>query len=94
MRLWRALLACRSYVAVSYNDCPFIRQLYQDFYLLAFRRPNSLSQKQGSEYKELLITNYDPRPFLNRQLGLFDGQLDAWELEVVHVPKRSLKIMS
>ena len=94
VRLWRALLACRSYVAVSYNDCPFIRQLYRDFYLLAFRRPNSLSQKQGSEYKELLITNYDPRPFLNRQLGLFDGQLDAWELDVVHVPKRSLKIMS
>ena len=94
VRLWRALLACRSYVVVSYNDCPFIRELYRDFYILAFRRPNSLAKEQGAEYKELLITNYDPRPFLNRQLGLFDGQLDKWELDVVHVPGRPLKIVS
>lgn len=94
VRLWRVLRSCRSYVVVSYNDCPFIRELYRDFYILAFRRPNSLAKEQGAEYKELLITNYDPRPFLNRQLGLFDGQLDKWELDVVHVPRRPLKIVS
>lgn len=64
IRLWQKACACRGYVVLSYNDCPFIRQLYQDFYILAFKRGNPLAHKKGSEYGELIITNYDPRPLM------------------------------
>ena len=35
IRLWQKACSRRGYVVLSYNDCPFIRQLYRDFYLLA-----------------------------------------------------------
>ena len=60
--LHHILSQCKGYIVVSYNDCPFIRSLYGDFYILAFRRNNPLSQKPGATYGELIITNYDPRP--------------------------------
>lgn len=47
IRLWQKACACRGYVVLSYNDCPFIRQLYQDFYILAFKRGNPLAIKRG-----------------------------------------------
>ena len=93
VRLWQVLMECKGYVVLSYNDCPFIRKLYQDFYILALRRPNSLVQKPGAEYGELVITNYDPRPYLSKQLTLFDGQTGEWEMELVHIPKKPLKII-
>ena len=46
---------------VSYNYCPFIVELYKEFYIFYTTRPNSMSQKAGSEYEEIVITNYDPR---------------------------------
>ena len=45
---------------VSYNDCSFIRELYRDFYIFSFERQDSLSQKKGKKYGELIMTNYDP----------------------------------
>ena len=93
IRLWKALTGCVSYVVVSYNDCPFIRKLYQDFFILAFRRSNPLAQKQGAEYRELLITNYDPRPYLSRQLNLFETQTGDCGMELVHIPQSPLKIV-
>ena len=88
IRLWQTISACQGYVIVSYNDCPFVRQLYRDFYILAFRRANPLSQKKGSEYGELLITNYDPRPYLT-QLSLFDldTHIGEYDMELVNKPK-------
>ena len=74
VRLWQKACACRGYVVLSYNDCPFIRKLYRDFYILAFKRSNPLSHKKGAQYGELIITNYDPRPYLYKQLGLFDSE--------------------
>ena len=50
------LSQCKGYIVVSYNDCPFIRSLYGDFFILAFRRNNPLSQKVGATYGELIIT--------------------------------------
>lgn len=80
------LSACKGYVVLSYNDCSFIRKLYRDWYILSFQRGNPLSQKKGASFGELIITNYDPRPYMTRQLNLFDESLGEWELKLVHIP--------
>ena len=87
MRLWQIISGCHGYMVLSYNDCPFIRKLYQDYYILAFRRHNPLAQKKGAEFGELIITNYDPRPYMAKQLTLFDPQNSEWEMELVNIPK-------
>ena len=87
VRLWQVLTGRDSYVVLSYNDCPFIRKLYQDWYILSFQRSNPLSQKKGSSFGELIITNFDPRPYMTHQLNLFDEPLGEWELKLVHIPK-------
>ena len=61
IRLHDALAKCEGLVMVSYNYCPFICELYQDFYIFHTTRPNSMSQTAGSEYEEVVMTNYDPR---------------------------------
>ncbi len=74
-------LACKfkGYIMISYNDCPFIRKLYQDgFYIESVERLNNISQRHnpGSIYKELIITNYDPHERRNKQpkqLSLLTG---------------------
>lgn len=46
---------------LSYNDCEFIRNLYEGFYIEGFERLNSISQRYdpGNMFKELLICNYN-----------------------------------
>ena len=46
----------------SYNDCSYIRDLYAGYYLTEATRLNNMAQRyeKGSEYRELIITNYDP----------------------------------
>ena len=86
-RLHDALLTCQGFVMVSYNDCEFIRELYKEFYIFRTVRPNSMSQKAGSEYVEVVITNYDPRRF-PRQFSMFahpDGGSGA-KYELIHEP--------
>ena len=68
------LSQCRGYIVVSYNDCPFIRSLYGDFFILAFQRNNPLSQKPGATYGELIITNYDPAAVLDTLAMLKNAQ--------------------
>lgn len=91
VRLWQKVSACEGYVVISYNDCPFVRQLYRDYYILAFKRNNPLAQEKGSEYGELIITNYDPRPYMAPQLTLFENNAGGRELELVHIPKKLLR---
>ena len=91
VRLWQRVSACEGYVVISYNDCPFVRQLYQDYYILAFKRNNPLAQEKGAEYGELIITNYDPRPYMAPQLTLFENNAGGRELELVHIPKKLLR---
>lgn len=89
VRLWQKACACRGYVVLSYNDCPFIRKLYRDFYILAFKRSNSLAHKKGAKYGELIITNYDPRPYLHKQLGLFDSEpTQMGGLILINIPQK------
>ncbi|NBI65959.1 DNA adenine methylase [Pseudoflavonifractor sp. 60] len=94
IHLWKLLSACKGYVIVSYNDCPFIRQLYKDFYILAFQRPNPLSQKKGAKYDEVLITNYDPRPYI-AQMTLFDMDvhIGEYDMELVNIPKSKRRLL-
>ena len=80
------LSQCKGYIVVSYNDCPFIRSLYGDFFILAFRRNNPLSQKPGATYGELIITNYDPRPYIQPQFSMFPAEIENGDLVLVHEP--------
>ena len=62
---------------VSYNDCEYIRELYQDFRIEAVTRINNLAQRydNGSEFPEVLIANYDMeerRNSLPTQMNLFE----------------------
>lgn len=92
IRLWKKLSACRGYVVISYNDCPFIRQLYQDFYILAFERNNPLAQKKDAVYGELIITSFDPRPYMTSQFTLFaPDQESKQELRLVHIPEQEIR---
>ena len=45
-RFWQVVSSCEGYVVLSYNDCPFIRELYQDVYILVFRRNTPIAQKK------------------------------------------------
>lgn len=56
------------------------------WYISSFQRSNPLSQKKGSSFGELIITNYDPRPYMTSQMNLFDEPLGEWELKLVHIP--------
>ncbi len=62
---------------VSYNDCDYIRELYQDFQIESVSRLNNLAQRydNGCEFPEVLIANYDMEERKNSlpiQINLFD----------------------
>ncbi len=73
IRLHDTLAKCKGLVMVSYNYCDFICGLYRDFYIFHTTRPNSMSQTAGSEYEEVVMTNYDPR-------ALGSGQ--GWQMDL------------
>ena len=91
-RLHDVLLKCKGYVMVSYNCCPYILELYQEFYIFYTTRPNSMSQTADSEYEELIITNYDPQKLGSdgSQLTLFPAwsgmDEDGLRYELIHEP--------
>ena len=77
-RLRDALAGCKGKWMVSYNDCSFIRELYDGYPITAVSRLNNLAQSydSGCEYPEVVITNYDPgRQNRPEQLSLFS----LWE---------------
>ena len=91
-RLHDTLLNCQGYVMVSYNYCPYICELYHEFYIFRVVRPNSMSQTAGSEYEEVIITNYDPRKAcwqLSLESLLNCGSEARYEL--IHEPERPIK---
>lgn len=76
LRLQELICECKgSFVVLSYNDHPFIRELYQGFWQFSTSRPNPLRNNSGGgEYKELIITNYDPEEYAKpRQMTLFQS---------------------
>ena len=92
-RLHDVLIGSEGYFIVSYNYREYICDLYQDgCFIFRTSRPNSMSQKAGSEYEEIIITNYDPRKAcwqlsLENLLG---GDGDT-RYEMIHEPKCPLK---
>lgn len=79
-RLRDTLTVCKSKFLVSYNDCVFIRELYQGFHIEAVSRLNNLAQRydNGSKYAEVFISNYDTGERLRDkplQMNLFDPEL-------------------
>lgn len=61
-RLRNALAKSEGKWMVSYNDCAYIRKLYEGCWIKAVRRMNNLAQRYetGAVYPEVVITNYDP----------------------------------
>ena len=90
VRLHDALARCKGLVMVSYNYCPFICELYQDFFIFYTKRPNSMSQTAGSEYEEVVMTNYDPRVLGSDrgwQIDLFQRAEDGrGKYRLIHEP--------
>lgn len=78
IRLRDALIKIQGKFLVSYNDCPEIRKLYDlpNIRVEEISRMNNLAQRYegGSQYAELLISNYDTaeRKNMNRQMTFFD----------------------
>lgn len=81
MRLRDALKGCQGKWMVSYNDCVYIRELYEGYHIKAVSRLNNMAQRydHGCEYPELIITSYDPEEQKKKrpqQMSLFaEGML-------------------
>lgn len=62
VRLRDTLSRCLGKWMVSYNDCGYIRELYEAYHITAVTRINNLAQRYdgGCEFPEVIITNYDP----------------------------------
>ena len=85
LRLCSAIKRCRGFAMVSYNFCAEILDIYKDFYIFRTKRPNSMSQTAGSEYEEVIITNFDPL-LCTSQLSIFTRSSDMG-VELVHEPE-------
>lgn len=92
VRLRDTLAGIEGKFMVSYNDCEYIRELYQDFQIEAVTRINNLAQRydNGSEFPEVLIANYDMeerRKNLPMQMNLFE-MFDEQKTSVWHGSSR------
>lgn len=79
IRLRDALLRAEGKFLLSYNDCEFIRSLYDapGIRIDAYTRINNIKQRydNGAQFPEILIANYDMKERMNNipsQLNLFD----------------------
>lgn len=88
-RLRDVLADCKGKWMVSYNDCDFIRDLYEGYTITAVTRINNLAQRYdgGCEFPEVIITNYNPGEqarAVPRQLDLFslyeEEEEDGYEI--------------
>ena len=79
IRLRDALMNIKGKFLLSYNDCPYIRQLYSKpgIMIESTTRLSNIAQRYdaGKQYPELLISNYDTyeNGVFARQLTLFDN---------------------
>nr|WP_278276529.1 DNA adenine methylase [Anaerotruncus rubiinfantis] len=88
-RLMQVLSKCEGMWVLSYNDCPFIRNLYAGYRIYPVRRLNNMAQRyeSGKEYPEVIILNYDPKEYAKEnpiQMTLFQSdQEDEDEYDYV-----------
>lgn len=76
IRLYNTLKEIKGKFLLSYNDCEFVKELYKDYTIVEHTRANPLAHRYdaGSQFKELLIANYDineRRKYEPKQLCLF-----------------------
>lgn len=78
VRLRDTLAGIQGKFLVSYNDCEYIRELYQDFHIEAVSRLSNLAQRydNGAEFPEVLIANYD----MEERKNSLPVQMDLFEL--------------
>lgn len=75
-RLFNVLSNIKGKFLLSYNDCEYIRELYKNYVMVPVTRLNNIGQRYnpGSNFKELLIANYDIEA-LNTDMSI---QLQLW----------------
>ena len=75
VRLRDCLSEIKGKFLLSYNDCPYIRELYKEYHIEAFERLNNIAMRYDgeSQFQELLISNYDTKQhkILGKQFSLF-----------------------
>lgn len=63
IRLRDTLMSIEGKFLLSYNDCSFIRELYDDpsIYIESYSRINNIKQRydNGAQFPEILVANYD-----------------------------------
>ncbi len=61
LRLYEILKSCQGKWLLSYNDCPEIKEYYQDYNKIEIQRANSLIYRYEKKpvYGELIIANYE-----------------------------------
>lgn len=89
-RLHRILRKIKGFAMVSYNNSDFIRELYKEFYIFKTERSDSLSQKEGKKYEELIITNYNPYEH-SAQIGLNLLEDTGYNCTLIHKPTKELQ---
>ena len=45
-----------------------------------------ISLHSGATYDELIMTNYDPRPYIQPQFSMFPAEIENGDLVLVHEP--------
>jgi DNA adenine methylase len=93
VRLFECLNHAHGKFILSYNDCQFIKDKYNKFNIYEFSRLHSMAQryKAGSQYQELLITNFDineRRMAQPIQMSLFKDEIYKPNLVLEYRQKR------
>jgi DNA adenine methylase len=67
-RFVEAVHNCKHRWLITYDDDPLIRDLFKDYLIFDWNLQYGMSQSNGSAKigKEIIITNYNPEPFLNK----------------------------
>ena len=88
-----ALARAHSWIYAAVGSHPDAADQIGDSVLQEYRslvRENPLAQSKAATYRELILTNHDPRPYMEDQLDLFapsDGQ--KWKPILLHAPNHT-----
>lgn len=60
LRLKAALDGVKGRFLLTYNDCPFIRELYRDYRVVPIERQNNMTASSTNQrYREIMVKNYE-----------------------------------
>lgn len=85
VRLRDTLAGIHGKFLLSYNDCPYIRELYKDYHIESCERQNNMAMRYdgSAQFPEVLISNYDTteRQSFDHQIDLFAYADSMYETE-------------